>query len=37
MVNFDKPYPELRIGVTARAKIVGKKRFTLQGELCLGE
>ena len=33
MLNFDTPYEGLAMGQTVRAKVVGRKRFTLVGEL----
>jgi tRNA-2-methylthio-N6-dimethylallyladenosine synthase len=33
MLNFDTPYEGLALGQTVKAKVVGRKRFTLVGEL----
>lgn len=33
VVNFLEPYPGLSLGAIVKAKITGKKRFTLMGEL----
>lgn len=33
VVNFPEPYPGLALGSVVKAKITGKKRFTLVGEL----
>jgi tRNA-2-methylthio-N6-dimethylallyladenosine synthase len=33
MLNFDTPYTGLALGQTVKAKVVGRKRFTLVGEL----
>jgi tRNA-2-methylthio-N6-dimethylallyladenosine synthase len=33
MLNFDTPYNDLTLGKTVKAKVVGRKRFTLVGEL----
>jgi hypothetical protein len=33
MLNFDTPYTGLQLGQIVTAKVVGRKRFTLVGEL----
>lgn len=33
MLNFDTPYAGLKLGQTVKARVVGRKRFTLVGEL----
>jgi tRNA-2-methylthio-N6-dimethylallyladenosine synthase len=33
MVNFDKPYEGMALGTTVKARITGRKRFTLAGEV----
>ena len=35
MLNFDKPYDGVGLGKTVRTRVVGRKRFTLTGELAL--
>jgi tRNA A37 methylthiotransferase MiaB len=32
MLNFDNPYPDIKLGSLVKTRVTGRKRFTLVGE-----